>query len=479
MIESSDGNCFIVTDTKWLPTLSQEGPRYRALADEIARAVEDGALNAGEKLPPVRDLAWDLKVTPGTVARAYQLAEQRGLLEGQVGRGTFVCGPEATGPMASPVSLGPSPEGMIDFRLNRAIDIGQNVTITAALERLIAARGPLPLTDYHRFGEDMAERAAGAEWLRTGGLPAEAEDVLVCSGAQHGMLTALAASAGSTDAVVLTETLIHPGLKDCARALGIRLEPVACDEDGLIPDAIEAACARFRPGAIILSANNQNPMLCTLPLARREAIAEIARRRRVAIIEDDVYGWLAADRLPSFPSFAPELTWYVASLSKCVAAGLRAGYVLCPPGEAPRAARILQSHTQHVSWLISALAAELIRSGDARRISDAVRIETDARAQILRETLDAPAGSLRTSPGSSVGWLTLPEPWRASDFVSLAEGVKVLITPAEVFAVGRAPAPHAVRIAFGNAPSVSEIEAGAAILRDLLRRDPTPVDAVA
>ncbi|MEM6669781.1 MAG: PLP-dependent aminotransferase family protein [Pseudomonadota bacterium] len=470
-----------MTRTTWLPTLSPEGPRYRALADEIARAVEEGQLRAGVKLPPVRDLAWDLKVTPGTVARAYQLAEQRGLLEGQVGRGTYVKGAEPEGPLASPVSLAAPADGVIDFRLNRAVDIGQDVIITAALERVIARHGALPLTDYHRFGEDISEREAGAEWLRSGGVPADPAHMVVCSGAQHGMLTALAATCGGGDAVVLTEALIHPGLKDCARALGMRLEPVACDADGLEPDALDAACARYRPGAIILSANCQNPMLTTMPLKRREAIAEVVRRRRVSLIEDDVYGWLKPQRLPSFPSLAPELTWYVASLSKCVAAGIRAGYVLCPPGETPRAARILQSYTQHVSWLISALAAEIVRSGDAERIIRQVSDETAARAQILRDALagGSDGALLQTDDHTSMAWLGLPEPWRASDFAVGAEAANVLVSPAEIFAVGRAPAPHAIRIGFGNAPERAEVSTGAAVLARLLSSDPLPVDAVA
>ena len=77
-------------DTKWTPQLSPDGPRYRALADAIADAVEEGVLCPGEKLPAVRDLAWRLSLTPGTIARGYQLAESRRFVEARVGSGTFV-----------------------------------------------------------------------------------------------------------------------------------------------------------------------------------------------------------------------------------------------------------------------------------------------------------------------------------------------------------------------------------------------------
>lgn len=471
-------------DTKWIPALAPNGPRYRALADAIGEAVQAHELEAGDRLPPVRDLAWRLKVTPGTVARAYQLAESRGLVEGRVGSGTYVLGARHPRDIVDPALVttdaGPEAEaveGAIEMRLNRAVDIGQAETITAALERLIARERPLPLTDYHRYGEDVAVRESGVRFLESGGVPARVADTVICSGAQHGLLTALAATCGGGDAIALTEPLIYPGVKDTARALGLRLEPVAVDGDGLIPEALDEACRRLRPGAIVLTAANQNPSLTTMPLARREAIAEIALRRRVPIVEDDVYGWLAPNRLPSFPSLCPDLCWYVMSLSKCVAAGVRVGYLLAPPGEGPRAARLLQGYTQHVSWLLSALAAELIAAGDAERIMGLVRMETARRSvaveAALTPALQAGRGKLTVSRTSTKAWLELPEPWRATEFADAARRAGVLVSPAEAFAVGRTPAPHAVRIAFSNMRTRAVAAEGARRLAELLIDGPS------
>ncbi len=128
-----------------MPRLAANGPRYRALADAIAEAVQAHELEAGDKLPPVRDLAFRLEVTPGTVSRAYQLAESRGLVEGRVGSGTYVLGSRSPRDIVDPsmvtTEAGPEAEaveGAIEMRLNRAVDVGQAMTITAALERLIA-----------------------------------------------------------------------------------------------------------------------------------------------------------------------------------------------------------------------------------------------------------------------------------------------------------------------------------------------------
>ena len=76
--------------TIWTPQLSQDKPIYLAIADAMAGDIMSGKLNVGDKLPPHRDLAWRLKVTVGTVTRAYKEAEIRGLLSGEVGRGSYV-----------------------------------------------------------------------------------------------------------------------------------------------------------------------------------------------------------------------------------------------------------------------------------------------------------------------------------------------------------------------------------------------------
>ncbi|WP_157970988.1 GntR family transcriptional regulator, partial [Pseudogemmobacter bohemicus] len=78
-------------DTTWSPDLSAwSGPKYLGLSRALRDAIRNGDLPPGTQLPTVRDLAWRLSLTPGTVARAYQISTQEGLLEATVGRGTFV-----------------------------------------------------------------------------------------------------------------------------------------------------------------------------------------------------------------------------------------------------------------------------------------------------------------------------------------------------------------------------------------------------
>jgi DNA-binding transcriptional regulator YhcF (GntR family) len=126
-----------VTNTTWTPDLTRyPGPKYQSLVRALREAIRTGQMSPGRQLPTVRDLAWSLKVTPGTVSRAYQLATQEGLLAATVGRGTFVA---SNGPRFGPSqSLMTEHEpnrvsGRIDMRSPRMPNVGQGAAFRVAL----------------------------------------------------------------------------------------------------------------------------------------------------------------------------------------------------------------------------------------------------------------------------------------------------------------------------------------------------------
>ena len=162
--------------TMWVPDLSGwPGPLYRALADAIAAAVESGELPVGARLPPHRELAHRLGCTVGTVSRAYALADQRGLLQGEVGRGTFVRRPAAATEAAASRRLAldgdGGDDGPIDLTVNRP-GLEPHEALAAATAELSARRGPgLRRLLAYAIGPGLPEhRAAGAAWLRRYGI---------------------------------------------------------------------------------------------------------------------------------------------------------------------------------------------------------------------------------------------------------------------------------------------------------------------
>lgn len=320
-------------DTSWVPDLvATTSPKYRALSGAIEDAIRTGALASGAKLPPVRELAWEIGVTPGTVARAYREATEAGALRATVGQGTFVRDRRETGTF---IPLHPltnqTLEGQIDLRNSRSPMVGQERMINDAIKRVLD-RGSVVLDDYTRASNDLSTREALAAWLADGGVIADEDAIVPTYGAQQAVLVAMMACTSGPHPVVLVSDLIYPGFQQAAKLAGVTLYPIQSDEHGLRVDALAEACRIARPQAMLVTPNLHNPTLVTMPESRRAEIAELARAHDLQIIEDDVYGWLMSSRPRSFPSYAPERTWYATSLSKCVAAGLRFGCLVTPPG---------------------------------------------------------------------------------------------------------------------------------------------------
>ena len=463
--------------TIWQPVLEPPSqgaapPKYRAIADAIARDLERGDLEPGARLPTHRELAERLGVTVGTVSRAYAEARRRGLVSGQVGRGTFVLGarPEPV-PFAVPAS---ATSDVIDLALNLPLPGQRSEGVLAAL-RGLAEDDPEELLEYQHHAGAPRHREAGARWLRSAGLECGPDDVIVTSGAQHAMLLSLAARTRPGDLVV-TEALTYPGLKSLARLLHLRVEGAAIDEEGLRPDAFEAVCRESSPTLLYCTPILQNPTACVMSEARRREIAALASRYDVAIVEDDLYAFLAPEAPPPLASFAPERSFYVASLSKSVAPGLRIGFLRVPSSAREAVEDAILATTWMASPLMAELAVRLLEDGTAEALFAEKRREARARQGLARRMLGGHL--LGPSPTGFHLWLPLPEPWRAAEFAAHARRRGVGVSPSDHFAVGRAEAPHAVRVGLGAARDRETLERALGILAELLDAPPVPLTSV-
>ncbi|MCG8597494.1 MAG: PLP-dependent aminotransferase family protein [Kiloniellales bacterium] len=460
--------------TNWRPDLEdQSGPRYLAIAEALARDVAQGRLAPGDRLPTHRDLAWHLGVTVGTVTRAYGEAERRGLIAGEVGRGTFV---REQLPSAPPTfqDLG-SEDGLIDLSYNFPALATDHALFREELEGM--ARDP-ELNRHLGYllgpGRD-SHRAAAADWLKRAGLDARPEEIVVTCGAQHAMFLAAAALTRPGE-VILTEALTYYGIKSIAEALERQLYGVALDDQGLVPDSLEAAIRSSGARVLYCIPTLQNPTTTVLPEARRRQIVEICRRHDVMIIEDDIYSFLLEEPATPLTALAPERSFYATSLSKCVAPGLRIGLLRAPLAFHEGIATALRASTLMPSGFMAELAARLIRSGKAEQAAEAKCQEAQARQSLARTVL--PSGQLVTHPRCFHAWLTLPRPWRHEDFAAEARRRGVMVGSARVFAVGRQPVPHAVRLCLHAASSRRQLRSGLEILTGILRESPAEVPAL-
>jgi DNA-binding transcriptional MocR family regulator len=204
-----------------------------------------------------------------------------------------------------------------------------------------------------------------------------------------------------------------------------------------------------------------------MPESRRRAIAEIARRYNVWLIEDAVYDTLALDPLPRIAEFAPDRTFVVSCLSKSVGAGIRGGWVACPPH---MAGRVLNAHkliTGGKPFLTSELSARLVLSGDAGIIRQKSR---DLIAERVTKVRLAFSGyEFTSSDYCPFIWLELPEPWKSSEFTKAAAEDGVLVDDEDEYKPARTHRTfHRVRIGFSMPRTESALDTGLAVISSLL-----------
>ena len=464
----------IVSMTIWTPTLIQGKPIYLAIADAMANDIMAGALQPGEKLPPHRDLAWRLKVTVGTVTRAYKEAEIRGLLSGEVGRGSYV----RTRTGAATI---PAHSAEIGDLVDLAHSIPPPVITTAEFDSALAhvMREPerLTLLDYTPPEGYARHRQMGARWLTRCGIAVADTDVVVCAGAHMGLVATMPDIIEAGEAI-MAENLNYPALKPAMKSLGIGTIPLEIDDGGLLPSAFELAARNGDSRVLYIVPTLQNPTTNTMSRERREAIVEIARRYNITIVEDDIFR-LLDERLqpPTFYSLAPERTFYITSLSKTLAPGLRVGFVATPPGRA----KMLRVNQQVANGRAVGMTAEMARYWLETDIADSVmkRVidELARRRQVFFEVFKG--HHFRCEVGAPYAWLSLPGHWRPNRFATALQQRGVRVSPGPAFAIGARAQEQNIRICFGQPATAGHLRNALLKVRELMAEkagdDFTPV----
>ncbi|MCX8568021.1 MULTISPECIES: PLP-dependent aminotransferase family protein [Hyphomicrobiales] len=459
--------------TIWLPDLSSgSGPLYLRLAERIENDIDSGVLASGAKLPPQRNLAYDIGVTIGTVGRAYALLRERGLVSGEVGRGTYVLERGGSQPaLSAPPTLAhegsrtiEAPSGKLHFDSTAAPNVDQGGTIETILAA-ISRDNPDDMTSYTRtFPEHWFE--AGSTWLSRNGFRPAPDTIVPTLGAHAAVVATIAALTQPGDHI-LFEHVTYTQIARSAGLIGRRMALVNSDADGVDPDDFEAVCAQKHPKLAFLMPTAQNPTCVTMPSERRAAIAAIARKYNVLLVEDDLYGALTDDRTPLLAEFAPERVIVVGGLSKSVAAGVRGGWVSCPAHFRHSIRVAHKMVTGGMPFLLAELCAQLVLSGDAAAIRARAIAEINWRLDAVRKALGG--YDFNINPNIPFIWLALPEPWNSGTFKNAAYGQGVLVDDEDEFKAGRSDQVfHRVRIGVSAPRTRAEVDMGLAKLRRLL-----------
>lgn len=464
--------------TIWQPELPADiGPKYKAVVAAIREGITKGDLAVGDKLPPVRDLAWKMGITPGTVARAYTILTDEAVLTAEVGRGTFVAAPIHDVPFV-PIEIDAlthnSPHDMFRVNLFSPVlpSIGQAELIKELL-RQVAKDPASGVMHYPTRVSAIPAREAALTWLKDTPLgPVSVEDVVMTLGGQHGIFLVLQAVLSGRRPTVLVEELAYPGMRRAAELLRADVVAVAMDEHGVIPDALDAAARGCDAQVFCTSPEVHNPTVINTPLARRKELVEVARSHDLQILEDDCYR-MGDTRDASYRELAPERGWYVSSIAKTLTPAVRLGFAVAPKGKVTAVRRAKEHGFFGLPTPMLDLAALLL--GDTR-VNDLTTKARDIYGQYIKVAADILDGyEVNWRLDVPFLWLTLPVGWRAVAFCQAAEAADVPVRPAEEFAGRDARVRHKVRLAVNAGVSIESFSAALQRLRDLLDNPPEQI----
>ncbi|KPQ07117.1 MAG: putative transcriptional regulator [Rhodobacteraceae bacterium HLUCCA12] len=458
--------------TMWLPDpASITRPAYRSLARAVVAAIDSGALRPGDRLPTHRELAFRLGLSVQTVSRAYEALIRADVIAGEVGRGTYV---KSTGPdgRAPPYQRLEGDEPVVDCSMLMPV-LGE--PHRTALDRALAdLSGDVPSEVLGSFRPRRAlrkhvERARG--WLSLCGIDARPDRILPTNGATPAMTVALLSAAAPGDLVV-TEVLGHHTLKSLTQLHGLKLEGLACDVQGILPEALDRAARKRGARVLYVLPSGNNACAATMDAERRAEIVAVARRHDMLIVENDAWGPLEPRRPAPLAMLAPERVFYFTALSKCLMPALRTGWLVVPDSHVTAAFSRHMVTNWMASPLVAELSARLIERGEALELLRWQRRALARRNIIARQLLDG-----LDMAGGAHGlhvWLTLSDGWDEAGFVRSARLRGVAIAPGSAFETGNSrPRPQGVRICLG-APDERGLRDALTVIARLARNRPEP-----
>ncbi len=462
------------------------------LADRVVEAIESGRLTAGERLPAMRDLARRLGCALVTVSQAYELLAARGRVVSRAGKGTFVAAPpDIDEPFArrwepdiGRFNRAQRLEGVME-QLMRATEpgaislaTGHPAPETFPLHELARAfhrtllDDPPDLMQYRSSTGDreLCQRLASS--LRRRGCSAEANDVIVCSGAQQAA-DIVANVVLDERSVVASESPTYSGTLGVFDSRGVTYVEVRSDDDGVRTDDVERVFAEYRPRLFYLNPIAQNPTGSVLPARRAKQIVACARRYDVVVLEDQT-GWELTYDAPAPPPLASYDTdgrvIVMESLSKSILPALRIGYLYAKGGvaEALEAAKVradvfTSTLTQRALWRFMESPAY------SRHVRSTRALYRDRRDAFLDALARAVPWTEVRSPGAGVNvWLSLPPRISTQAAFDACAREGVLVMPADPFYPTRS-GPPALRLSFGHLP-IEEAEEGVSRLGRALNK---------
>jgi len=414
------------------------------IADRIAERIATGELPFGTRLPPQRSFAFDEGIAVSTASRVYTELRRRGLVSGEVGRGTFVSNRFAP---LDPLLQEPSGMG-IDLEIMFRLGAEARDEIAFSTARFFKGGFTESAVMPPSVRANQSALASFSKLTSVDRFAVNADNILLSGNGKQAIAACFSALAPRGGRIAV-EALTYPFAIAAARMLGIELVPLPMDGEGLEPAALSYAAQAGLQG-VYLQPTLQSPLVRTMSDTRRQEIADVLEKHDLMAIEDRVYSFLK----PTLPlaALAPRHVVQIDSLSKRLMPGLSLGIIAAPAEHQEGIGRALRSGGWMAPSLSVALAEHWINEGVAASVEMSKRKDAKEMYDIALSAFNGLDYS--SAPEALHGWLALPDGWRAESFTTACAALGIAVAPGSAFAVGKSVAPSGVRLAY-SAPDIA------------------------
>lgn len=446
----------------WVPKLDEhKGHMYAKIAEAIEKDIREGILLHGAKMPPQRVIANYLEINHGTVTRAYKLCEEKGLLKGIIGKGTFV-----SGSAGLPVELltDHDDSGIISLGMTLPL-YGLNHVLKKCLTEMTMSMDYNIALKYCPPEGHIKHRYIAANWLKRRDIEVDAEDVLICSGAQNALAVVMTTLFHKGDRILVDE-FTYTGLKTLAKYLGIILVPVSGDTLTMDSEQLRNVCKREAPKGIYLMPDCHNPSASSMPMATREAIAEIIKEEELLCIEDGTYGFTLHERLSPISVLAPEHCFYIHGTSKAVSPAFRIAYLVAPKKHVGQ----LRQGINNLTWMASPYNAEILSllqsTGQYEMLVDMKLSELKERNQLFDKVFEG--YSTIASETSMFRILLIPDDYNETEIERRALELGVQVFGINRFMISAQTKIKGIRLSVSSPKNQGDLLKGMTIIKQII-----------
>jgi DNA-binding transcriptional MocR family regulator len=432
---------------------------YQEVADDISNLIEKGEYKFNEKIPSLRTTKERYSVSLATAVQAYQILEERGVIESRAKSGYFVCNrqqdrsydyePDITQPASTPTPVNVAQLAMslvTETRQTGLVKLGAAVPESSLLPLAnlsrtmagVARRHYLAAAAYANVQGSKELRIQVARLMREAGVRCGAEDIVITNGCLEALTLALRCVADRGD-IIAIESPTYFGVLQVIESLGMNALEISTDVNtGIVASALKQALSKRKVKACVLMPSFNNPTGSTMSEQCKQQVVTILEQYRIPIIEDDVYGSLSyvLPRPKAIKSYdKSDNILYCSSFSKTIAPGLRLGWII--PGRYIDKVKY-QKFLDNIGTAIHSqlTMAEFLGKGSYRRtLRHASRVYRQRMDLFRKWILEYfPAGTKISNPeGGFLVWVELPKKYKSQIIYRDAMNMKITITPGILF----------------------------------------------